>query len=125
MININHKGNFNKTEKFFKETISSDYTRILEKYAKEGVNALASATPVDSGETAKSWGYIIKHYKGRVSITWTNSNVVDGVPIAILIQYGHATRSGGYIQGLDYIKPALRPLFDKIADDVWREVSKL
>jgi hypothetical protein len=125
VITIKHKGNFNKTEKFFRGVITSDYVRILEKYAKEGVTALAAATPKDSGETANSWGYELRHYPGGVSITWTNSNVVDGVPIAILLQYGHATRSGGYVQGRDFINPALQPLFDKIAEDIWKEVTKL
>jgi hypothetical protein len=125
MITFTHKGDFSKTEKFFKGVITSDYVHVLEKYAKEGVIALAAATPMNTGETASSWGYELRHYPGGASITWTNSNVVDGVPIVILLQYGHATNSGGYVQGRDFINPALQPLFDKIAEDVWKEVIRL
>jgi hypothetical protein len=125
MIVISHKGNFDKTDKFFRGVITSDYVSVLERCAKEGVAALASATPVDSGETANSWGYEIQHSRSGVSITWTNSNIVNGVPIAIIIQYGHATKNGGYVQGRDYINPAIKPIFDRIANDVWREVTRL
>jgi hypothetical protein len=125
MISINHKGNFTKTEQFFRGVVTSDYVRVLEKYAREGVSTLASATPVDSGETANSWDYEIRHYPGGASITWTNSNVVDGVPVAILLQYGHGTRNGGYVQGRDYINPALKPIFEKIASELWGEVNNL
>jgi hypothetical protein len=125
MISINHSGNFNKTEKFFKSGLTSDYVRVLEKYAREGVIALASATPVKSGITANSWGYEINTHKGGATITWTNSNVKDGVPVVILLQYGHATRDGGYINGLDFINPAMRPIFEKIANDISREVANL
>lgn len=123
MITFKHTGNFNKTDTFLKELIMSDYMNVLEKYGREGVRALAAATPIDSGETARSWGYTIKKYKGGASITWTNSHVVNGVPIAIILQYGHATRNGGYVQGRDYINPTLQPIFDKIANEVWREVT--
>lgn len=125
MISINHKGDFSKTDKFFRGVINSEYVRILEKYGREGVKALSDATPKDSGETANSWDYEISHYGGGVSITWTNSNVVDGVPIAVILQYGHATRNGGYVQGRDYINPAMKPIFDKIAKDVWKEVTQV
>lgn len=125
MISISHKGDFNKTDKFLRGVITSDYVRILEKYGREGVSALSSATPKDSGETASSWDYEIRHYTGGASITWTNSHVEDGIPIAILLQYGHATRNGGYVYGRDYINPAVRPIFDKIASEIWREVTKL
>lgn len=124
MISIKHKGNFSKTEKSFKNLLSRDYLDILKRYGQEGVNALAAATPVDSGETANSWSYKIQQSKGGVKITWFNSNVVNGVPIAILLQYGHATRNGGYVVGRDYINPAIRPIFDKIATNVWKEVTK-
>jgi hypothetical protein len=87
--------------------------------------ALKNATPVDSGETANSWDYEIRHYPGGASIAWTNSHVVDGVPIAIILQYGHATRNGGYVQGRDYINPALRPIFEKMANDLWEEVTNI
>lgn len=125
MIVITQSGNFNNTERFLNGAKKLDAKRILESYAKEGVRALSSATPVDSGLTASSWDYKINISKGSYSISWTNSNVVDGVPIAIILQYGHGTGTGGYVQGRDYINPALRPIFDKIADSVWREVSNL
>ena len=125
MIVITQSGNFNNTERFLNGAKKLDVKRILESYAKEGVRALSSATPVDSGLTASSWDYKIDISKGSYSISWTNSNVVDGVPIAIILQYGHGTGTGGYVQGRDYINPALRPIFDKIADSVWREVSSL
>ena len=123
MIKITSKGNFDKTDKFFKSMINRDYTTLLQRYAEQGVSALQSATPVDSGETANSWGYEIVKTSTGIKIVWTNSHVADDVPIAILIQYGHATRNGGYVQGRDYINPAIRPIFDRIANDVWREVN--
>lgn len=122
MIVIKQRGNFNKTEKFLKKVSKKSFLHILEKYAKDGVVALSSATPVDSGKTSESWDYEIHTDKKGYSITWTNSNVVDGVPIAIILQYGHGTKNGGYVQGRDYINPALRPIFDKIANDAWKEV---
>ena len=125
MIVITQSGNFNNTERFLNGAKKLDVKSILESYAKAGVRALASATPVDSGLTASSWDYKVEISKSSYSISWTNSNVVDGVPIAIILQYGHGTGTGGYVQGRDYINPALKPIFDKIADSVWREVSNL
>ena len=124
MVVISHKGNFRNTESFFNRNKKLNYTAILKKYAQDGVDALASATPIDSGLTADSWGYDIQVSNGSATIRWTNSNVVDGVPIAIILQYGHGTRNGGYVQGIDYINPALKPIFDKLAKDVWKEVTK-
>lgn len=123
VITFHHKGNFQKTDDFLKKAKQGDYFRSLERFAQEGVNALASATPIDSGKTAASWDYTISRSKGSVSITWTNSNINDGVNIAVIIQYGHGTRNGGYVQGRDYINPAIRPVFDKIAENVWKEVT--
>lgn len=100
-----------------------DFFRNLEKYAQEGVAALSSATPVDSGLTAASWDYEIVKKKGAISIYWTNSNINAGVPIAVILQYGHGTNNGGYVQGRDYINPAIRPIFDKIAENAWKEVT--
>jgi len=125
MITIKQKGNFNNTEKFFKNVVSPDYIPILEKYARQGVEALTAATPVESGETANSWGYEISQSKKGTSVIWTNSHIVDGVPVVILLQYGHATGSGGYVQGRDFINPALKPIFDQIASNIWREVNRL
>lgn len=124
MISISSKGNFNNTEKFLKKNMNSNFTSIFDKYGKSGVELLSSATPIDSKKTATSWKYEIKKNKKGTSIVWSNSNVVDGVPIAIIIQYGHATGTGGYVQGRDYINPAMRPLFDKITNNIWTEVNK-
>ena len=123
MIKIKQSGNFNNTERFFKRAQKMDFYKNLEKYAREGVTALASATPVDSGKTAASWDYEIVKKKGSISIYWTNSNTNAGVPIAVILQYGHGTNHGGYVQGRDYINPAIRPVFDKIADNAWKEVT--
>jgi hypothetical protein len=126
MITFKHKGNFNNTEAFFKRDIVSNYTVLLEKYAKEGVKALADATPRDSGKTADSWSYSIKHYPDsrKVIITWLNDNISEDIPVAILIQYGHGTKDGGFVQGIDFINPTMRPIFNKIADEAWKEVTK-
>lgn len=123
MVIVKQKGDFSKTEKFLNTISKKLYYRNLQKYAEQGVAALASATPIDSGTTANSWDYEIRQTKNSVSIYWTNSNVNKGVPIAVLIQYGHGTRNGGYVQGRDYINPAIRPIFDKIAENVWKEVT--
>ena len=123
MVIVKQKGDFSKTEKFLNSISKKLYYRNLQKYAEQGVAALASATPVDSGTTANSWDYEIRQTKNSVSIYWTNSNVNKGVPIAVIIQYGHGTRNGGYVQGRDYINPAMRPIFDKIAENVWKEVT--
>lgn len=123
MVIVKQKGDFSKTEKFLNSISKKQYYRNLQKYAEQGVVALASATPIDSGTTANSWDYEIRQTKNSVSIYWTNSNVNKGVPIAVIIQYGHGTRNGGYVQGRDYINPAMRPIFDKIAENVWKEVT--
>ena len=125
MIVLTQSGNFNNTERFLKGAKKLDIKRILESYGREGVRALASATPVDSGLTADSWGFRVTISKGSFSIVWTNSNVVKGVPIAIILQYGHGTGTGGYVQGRDYINPVIQPIFQKIADSVWLEVRNL
>lgn len=123
MITVRQRGNFDKTEKFLKKSFGRHWVDILEKYAQEGVKALSAATPVDSGETAISWGYELIQNKDSFSIVWTNNHVNKGVNIAVILQYGHATKGGGYVQGRDYINPALRPIFDKMADAAWKEVS--
>lgn len=121
-ITFTHKGDFSKTEKFFNKLLGLDYLNVLERYGQRGVDALASATPKDSGLTAASWGYEIQHNGERSSIIFTNSNINKGCNIAILLQYGHGTRNGGYVQGRDYINPAIQPIFDQIASDAWKEV---
>lgn len=125
MITFRQKGDFSKLTRYLEKVKSVVKLSDLDKYGKEGVAAFASATPVDTGLTASSWSYEIKHQNGRVSITFKNSNIQNGVPIAIILQYGHGTRNGGWVQGRDYINPAIQPIFDKIANDAWREVTKL
>ena len=119
-----HRGDLKKTKEFLKKMNRRDYLKNLERYAKQGVDALSSATPIDSSLTADSWGYEIHASRGLYEIIWTNSNINNYVPIAIILQYGHATGTGGYVQGRDYINPAIRPIFDKIAEDAWKEVVK-
>lgn len=124
MITFRHKGDFHKTEKFLKKSFGRDYQKILEKYGEIGVERLAEFTPVDSGETAASWYYKIeRNSSSSISITWYNSNVNKGVNIAIILQYGHATRNGGWVEGLDYVNPALKPIFDSMAEAAWKEVT--
>lgn len=125
MITFKHKGNFERTDRLLKGAKEKKYLKVLDKYGQEGVAALAAATPTDSGLTAESWDYKIQNGSGGYRIMWTNSNVNDGVPIAIIIQYGHGTGTGGYVQGRDYINPAMRSVFDNIADKAWEEVKRL
>ena len=125
MISFRHKGDFSKTTSFLKRAKDKVYLEDLDKYGRQGVAALASATPIDSGKTASSWYYKVENTKGSAKITFYNSNVQNGVSIAIILQYGHGTRNGGWVEGRDYINPAVQPIFDKIVDDAWREVSKL
>ena len=125
MITFKHKGNFERTDRLLKGAKEKKYLKVLDKYGQEGVAALAAATPTDSGFTAESWDYKIQNGNGGYKITWTNSNINDGVPIAIIIQYGHGTGTGGYVQGRDYINPAMRSVFDNIADKAWEEVKRL
>lgn len=122
-IRFKQRGDFKNTEKFLKKAQKNDFFSALEKYGRMGVSALESATPVDSGLTAGSWDYEIHQSHGSVTIYWTNDNVNKGVPIAVILQYGHGTRNGGYVQGRDYINPAIQPIFDKIAEEVWKEVT--
>lgn len=125
MITFRQKGDFSKTSRFLQRAKSAIRISDLDKYGKEGVAALASATPIDSGETANSWHYKIEQTKGSLSITFYNTNIQNGVPIAIILQYGHGTRNGGWVEGRDYINPAIQPVFDEITNKVWREVTKL
>lgn len=124
MISFRHSGDFKKTEAFFKRASNIENLSGLERYALEGVAALALATPKKTGITASSWDYEIKRSNGQISIYWTNDNVNKGVNIAVILQYGHGTRNGGYVVGRDYINPAIRPVFDKIAESAWKEVTK-
>ena len=123
MITITSKKGWNKTEKLLKNSLGSKWYSVLEKYGAQGVQALSSATPVDSGKTSSSWNYEIVKKQDKVSVIWNNSNIQNGVNIAIILQYGHGTGTGGYVQGRDYINPALRPIFDVMADAAWKEVT--
>lgn len=125
MIRFRQKGDFSKLNRYFERVKETVRIGDLDKYGREGVAALASATPVDSGLTAHSWYYKIVRKNGSVSLEFYNSNIQNGVPIAIIIQYGHGTKNGGWVQGTDYINPSIRPVFDKIAQSVWKEVTKL
>ena len=124
MINIRQKGDFKNLSSFLEKTKEKLNLGLLDKYGREGVDALQAATPKDTGKTSESWYYKIERKNGSVSLTFHNSNQNKGVPIAIILQYGHATRNGGYVEGVDYINPALRPIFDKIAEEAWKEVKK-
>lgn len=125
MITFRHKGDFSKLTKFLERAKEAARVGVLDKYGREGVAALASATPVDSGETAASWYYKIENKNGTATISFYNSNIQNGVLIAIILQYGHATGTGGWVEGRDYINPAIQPIFDMIVDSAWREVTKL
>lgn len=125
MIKLKASGSFYKTQLFFNNARKKDFIQILEKYGQEGVEALKAATPKDTGKTSDSWGYEVTSKLGGAVLTFTNSNIVDGVPIAIILQYGHGTGYGTYVQGRDYINPAIQPIFDKIAEDAWKEVTNL
>lgn len=125
MIKVKQKGDFSKLTTYLKKANNAVQSSNLDKYGREGVAALAAATPIDSGKTASMWSYEILHENGRHTITFNNSNINNGVSIAIILQYGHGTRNGGWVEGRDYINPAIQPIFDKIADDAWREVTKL
>lgn len=125
MISIKQKGDFSKTEKFLKKSFGRNYIDVLEKYAQQGVAALSAATPIDSGRTAVSWEYEIIQNNSTISIIWKNTNDNKGANIALMLQYGHGTRNGGYVSGRDYINPALQPIFDKMADAAWKEVTSI
>lgn len=125
MISFRQKGDFSKLTNFLERSKEVVKLGDLNRYGREGVTALASATPVDSGLTSNSWYYKINNTKESVTISFHNSNIQNGVPIAIILQYGHGTGNGGWVQGRDYINPAIQPIFDKIADNAWKEVTKL
>lgn len=125
MITFRQKGDFSKLSRYFERVKEAAKVGILDKYGRAGVDALRSATPVDSGKTANSWTYTIERQNGSASIIFNNTNFNKGVPIAIILQYGHGTGTGGWVQGRDYINPAIQPIFDQLADDAWKEVTKL
>lgn len=124
MIKFRQKGDFSNLTRFLERAKNLVHISDLDRYGREGVAALASATPVDTGKTASSWYYDVKIDKESASITFNNSNIQNGVPIAIILQYGHGTRNGGWVEGRDYINPVIQPIFDKIAEEAWKEVTK-
>lgn len=123
MISLESPGSFTNTEKFLKEMQRLDVLGVMQHYAAQGVAALRSATPTDTGLTAASWGYRISSGGGVYEIAWTNSDTENGFPVAVMLQFGHGTGTGGYVQGRDYINPAIKPIFDLIADQVWKAVT--
>lgn len=124
MIRFKHRGNFNKLQKFFFRMTNRDYLTILSEYGRKGVEALASSTPVDTGKTADSWEYTIETTSNRTTISWSNSNENQGYNIALMLQYGHGTKNGGYVKGIDYINPAIKPIFEAMASELWKEVTR-
>ena len=125
MISFNSKGDFKKTQSFLEKAKRLEIQSVLERYGSVGVSALSSATPVESGATASAWYYEVSIKRGAYTITFFNSNVNKGVPIAIILQYGHGTRNGGWVNGRDYINPSIQPVFDEIVEEAWKEVTKL
>lgn len=125
VISIRSKGDFKNTEKLLKKSLGRSYISVLEKYGRMGVEALRDATPKDTGETANSWEYSIEQKGSRLTVVWSNTNIHKGLNIALLIQMGHGTGTGGYVEGVDYINPALAPIFDQLADAAWKEVTSL
>lgn len=117
-------GSTKKLERFLGKMQKFNPTSELSRLGQQGVAALAAATPVDSGMSSESWSYEVVRKRDSVAIFWTNSNTVNGTPVVIWLQYGHATGTGGWVQGYDFINPALRPIFDKIADSVWKVVTR-
>lgn len=124
MIKFKHKGNFSKTYEFLGRARKAVRIKDLERYGREGVAALASATPVETGLTANSWHYQIDRTKETITISFHNTNIQNGIPIAIILQYGHGTGTGGWVEGRDYINPAIQPIFDRLVDEAWREVTR-
>ena len=125
MIKFTEKGDFSRTERYLRRLKTFELNQILNKYGTLGQNALSNATPIDQGETAESWYYTIVQRPGYYSIRWHNRHENDGVPIAVILQYGHGTGTGGFVQGRDYINPAVRPLFEQMADEAWKEVTRV
>ena len=123
MISRSSSGSFAKTTKFLEMLQSGKIFRNLDKHGRAGVDALSRATPLETGKAASSWGYTISQSNSKVTITWFNTNVEGGVNVAVILQYVHGTGTGGYVAGRDYINPAIRPVFDRILDDVWRQVT--
>lgn len=125
IITFTQKGSFKNTERYLSRLKDAQRLTILNKYGSIGVNALSNATPIESGETAASWTYSIQQRPGYYSIRWHNTHTHKGAPIAVMLQYGHGTGTGGYVQGRDYINPAVRPIFEQMANEAWKEVTRI
>jgi hypothetical protein len=125
MISFRQKGDFANLTRYLEKVKNTSSVVDLDKYGRAGVAALASATPMDTGQTANSWAYKIERTKGTATISFYNTNIQNGVPIAIILQYGHGTGTGGWVEGRDYINPAIQPIFDNLANEAWREVTKV
>lgn len=125
MITFRSKGDFSKATRYFERVKEAAKVGILDKYGRAGIAALSSATPIESGLAAGSWGYEIEHGRNSARIIFTNSDIENGFPVAIMLQYGHGTGTGGWVEGRDYINPAIQPIFDQIANEAWREVTRL
>ena len=124
MIKVKQKGDFKDTEKFMNRMLKKDYLNILARYGQEGVQALAANTPAQSGRTADSWEYGIDEGNGVTTLFWTNTNENDGVNIAVILIYGHGTQNGSYVQGIDFVSPVMAPIFERIANESWKEVTR-
>lgn len=124
MITLSAQGDWSRTFKFFAFVETHKFLKALDQYGKRGVDALSSATPIESGETASGWSYEIHRSKNRITLDFMNDNIVDGCQIAIILQYGHATRNGSWVEGRDYINPAIQPIFDDIANTAWKELTR-
>lgn len=125
MIKIKCTGDFTNTTKFLEGIKKLSISDILNRYGEEGARALAAATPINTGDTASKWGYTITNGRNGSSVTWTNDAVNNGIPIVILLQYGHATKNGGYVSGVDFINPAIKGVMDRLAESMWKEVTNL
>lgn len=122
-IVVKVKGDFKETKKFLNKMTTRDYIKNLHRLGERGVSALAAATPVNTGVTSQSWRFELIEEKGHVKLCWVNDNMVEGIPLVILLQYGHGTKNGGYVVGRDFINPAIRPIFDQIANEAWMVVK--
>jgi hypothetical protein len=122
-ISFTSKGSWSRTEAFLRKNSRGDFFQGLDSLAQEGVNALAKSTPIESGLTAESWTFKIEKTRASLTITWNNTDIETGFPVAVMLQYGYATGTGGYVAGIDYINPAMRPVFDRIRDKVWKAVT--
>lgn len=123
VIKVKTKGDFSHTETLLRRVTRTDFANRLKEYGDKGILALYRATPYDTGETARAWRYVIERKPGKVAISWVNDNAPQGVQVAILLQYGHATKNGGWVEGIDYINPALAPIFEELRDNLWKEVT--